>query len=179
MSHFPAKYKEPYLPNEFEWSSPWLFNSSVPIEPWTFPYNSSIRFNGTTHNLSAPLLHFEYDSKITWPLACYEETPGPASPTSYCVAGDGFVWGFSRTLLKVGLSVEVAWIILLYIIWLNAQYRSSLLRRGVDLGTLHRGMVNLVQVSPYLGKLPICSRKLPAIQYNIRAQNFGQRCQAR
>ena len=54
-----------------------------------------------------------------------------------CVSNEDFVWGFSSFLLLLGLIFEAAWVSTVYMVWLNANTRSVLRRRGFGLTHIH------------------------------------------
>ena len=57
---------------------------------------------------------------------------------TFCVASGGFVWGFASFVVYLGLIFEAIWVFLVYAAWLNANARSRLLRRGLNLGCVLR-----------------------------------------
>ena len=148
---------------------PWVFNSSVPRDPYIIPYNSSFTLSNTTYQVSAPLLRFSvlpdnYPAApdrllpnsigLTWSsdssIICHNGKLLPSgwlepdSGNLFCIGETGFVWGFSSLLVLIGLSLQLAWAIGLYLVWLNANLRSDLCRSGRNLGGVYRSATDLV-----------------------------------
>lgn len=155
---FPANHTKSYAQPESGNQKPWVFNALIAREPGVMPYNSSITINGSTYALPPPLLRFappwypsEYDTLqseySTYIQPCYNLELSPSIDSAvYCIADEGYIWGFSQYLLIVGLIAEIIWIWSLYIVWLNANVRSTLIKRGIGFSNIHRNMANFVQL---------------------------------
>ena len=160
---FPSTYNDSYTYASSGNQQLWEFDGSVPLGAGIIPYTSSITFAGHTYNLSAPVLPFaslsldDNENSLVMQYAsasllCHNSTPIMQDPDSfpmYCVTDQEFVWGFSSFLVTIGLSFEAAWVMMLYLVWLNANVRSVLLKRGINLGNLHKNMADLVRVLQY------------------------------
>ena len=47
-----------------------------------------------------------------------------------CISGQGYLWGFSRSLVLIGLLLEVVWCYVCITLYLLSRQRSELIRRG-------------------------------------------------
>ena len=63
---------------------------------------------------------------------------------SICVSDPSFVWGFSSLLAMLGFVFQLVWVLGLYIVWLNANLRSAMCKRGRKLDGVYRNATELV-----------------------------------
>jgi hypothetical protein len=106
------------------------------LDPLLNPPPAPVTINGTTYNLSAlsPPLNISdgyfniYDNKV------YNQSW--AENNYVCISGGQYAWGFSAWFLIISVTLHGLWCIFMYFIWLHAQHRSRLCRRGRRLGTL-------------------------------------------
>ena len=64
------------------------------------------------------------------PSYCYlNQTLSMSLPTQ-CIPESFFAWGFSSLLLYITISLQLAWMAGMYIVWLEANVNSQLVRRG-------------------------------------------------
>ncbi|MCJ1325757.1 hypothetical protein MMC10_002420 [Thelotrema lepadinum] len=147
---------------------PWLFNDSITENPGVIPYNSSISINNKTYSVDAPLLRFsnptaaklssratsgfsigiEYSSETS--ILCYN---GEVLPSGWleastgnllCIGQAGYTWGLSSTIVLTGLSLQLIWVLGLYVVWLNANLRSKLCKSRRKFDGVYRIAADLI-----------------------------------
>ncbi|EAQ88439.1 predicted protein [Chaetomium globosum CBS 148.51] len=125
---------------------------SVSSGPEVVPYNSTVWYNGTRIALRAPFLDLGSKS-CSWshPLLgeciCYDGRPLTEDfrldANKLCIGGDRYMWGFSRTLIFIGLSLEVIWCFVCLILLFLSTQQSSLVRHGRPTAGVTRTILDL------------------------------------
>lgn len=90
-------------------------------------YTTNITLNGTFYKFS------NYDPSLYWSRGyCYknQSLPENLSSMAYCFPESYFVWGFSSLLLYIICSLQIAWTVGMFIVWLDANINSQLCRTG-------------------------------------------------
>lgn len=90
---------------------------------------------------------------------CLEKTPLPPGFESSleCLARPYFVWGFSSILLYIVLSLQLVWILGMFIIWLDANIYSKLCRKGRRMHGSFRNALDLAEAIRELLGDDICA----------------------
>ncbi|KAK3293116.1 uncharacterized protein B0H64DRAFT_418961 [Chaetomium fimeti] len=114
-------------------------DASVPSGPEVIPYNSTVWYNETKIALDAPFLDVGFKN-CSWSLPllgeciCYKGKPLTEDfrhdVNKLCIGGDQYIWGFSRSLIFVGLFLETVWGFFCLILLLLSTQQSQLVRHG-------------------------------------------------
>jgi hypothetical protein len=97
-------------------------DTAIAPGPGIVPYNSTLWFNGTGYELSAPFLNA--DRACSWfgdPLGsclCYDDNPiytdwrtNLTGANMKCINdNNSYIWGFSSFICLIGLALEIWWI---------------------------------------------------------------------
>lgn len=123
-------------PGEMPYNSTlWPNGSAISLPPGQMPYNSTLWLNGSAISLPAPFIDFGHgcsSNNILGSLGnciCYKGKPISLDLLSegraICNTAPGYVWGFSRNLLRLGLAFEAAWMAccLICYLWLSRHGR--------------------------------------------------------
>ncbi|KAH6847772.1 hypothetical protein B0I37DRAFT_445965 [Chaetomium sp. MPI-CAGE-AT-0009] len=114
-------------------------DTSVPSTPDVIPYNSTVWYNGTKIALQAPFLDLgskscSWSGSLLGECICYEGKPLTEDfrldSNRLCIGSDQYMWGFSRSLLFIGLTLEAIWCFVCLILHLLSTQRSNLVRQG-------------------------------------------------
>lgn len=83
-------------------------------------HDTVYKFNNFT---PAGYYYMEYCYKNQW-------LPNDLKSMGYCLPESYFVWGFSSLLLYIICSLQIAWTVGMFIVWLDANINSQLCRTG-------------------------------------------------
>jgi hypothetical protein len=129
--------------------------------PEIVPYNSTLWYNGTSLQLSAPFLRF--DQTCSWfndPLGvcmCLKDTPiytdwrADSSGGNFKCINDSnsYIWGFASFISIIGLYMEIIWIFGCWLIWAEATRCSNLVNANrPGTGTIR----NIIDISGAIRK---------------------------
>ena len=116
-------------------------NDSIPTEPGIVPYNSTLWYAGEQHVLPAPFLPLSNSScaannalfSTLGVCVCYRGQPLTydwySNSNMSCISGQGYSWGFSGTLVAIGLLLEAVWVGICLGLWWDANLNSRLLKQ--------------------------------------------------
>lgn len=99
---------------------------SSEVEP-QWQYTTNVTLNDTFYKFN------NYDPAFEWyPEFCYKNQtlPFDMSSMAYCFPESYYVWGFSSLLLYIICSLQIAWTVGMFIVWLDANINSQLCRKG-------------------------------------------------
>ena len=133
----------------------YTLNASVPSGPGIIPYNSTLWFKNTSHPLDAPFLTFGPDCvdytgyRADGACLCFRRSPlkfdWASAENMVCMSGTGYSWGFSSFVVLLGLALEVAWVSICYMLWLDANLNSRLLRHRRSAYGVFRSSLDLAE----------------------------------
>jgi len=118
----------------------YTLNETILPSPGVIPYNSTFWYENISHPLSAPFLKPAFDCidytgyrrPLNGSCMCFRDTPlnfdWSAADNMFCMSGAGYSWGFSSFVTLFGLALELAWVSICYLLWLDANFNSRLLR---------------------------------------------------
>ncbi|KAI0899925.1 hypothetical protein F4806DRAFT_505994 [Annulohypoxylon nitens] len=122
-----------------QWSY-FVLNRSIPLSTGVIPYNSTIWFNSAPGQAMAPFLDIGYNCSGNTPWTslgnciCYKGTPiSPellSSEKAVCNTAPGYVWGFSSSLVRLGLILEAVWMACCFLSYLRLSLRGSLINKN-------------------------------------------------
>lgn len=113
--------------------------SGVSLSPGEMPYNSTLWLNGSAISLSAPFIDVGHGCSgnngfgSLGNCICYKGQPISldllGEERAICNTAPGYVWGFSSTLLRLGLAFEAAWMACCLICYLWLSLRGGLVTK--------------------------------------------------
>lgn len=113
--------------------------SGESLPPGEMPYNSTLWLNGSAISLSAPFINVGHGCSgnngfgSLGNCICYKGQPISldllGEERAICNTAPGYVWGFSSTLLRLGLAFEAAWMACCLICYLWLSLRGGLVSK--------------------------------------------------
>lgn len=148
---------------DFEDSNRWIhtrysLDPSITPGRGIVPYNSTFWYNKAEVEIDAPFLdvgsrctHHDTPLSALGACVCYRGEPVRRDSTLLspeniiCVSEQGYVWGFSSILTLVGMILEVIWCFICWILWVDANANSELLRHRRRTDGLLRHVLDLAE----------------------------------
>lgn len=123
--------------------------------------------NGQTYQLAAPL-SLSMRSCLNNQLL-----PDDLSLDSKCIARSYYVWGFSSIMLYIILSLQLAWTLGMFLIWLDANVYSELCRKGRKMRGSFRNALDLAEVVREVLGDELCAYSDDEISRNLNKSRTG------
>ncbi len=111
------------------------------------------------------------------PIYCYnnQSLPADLTPIAKCLPEPYFVWGWSSLLLFITLSLQLAWILGMFGVWLDANINSQLCRKGRKVRGYFRAAADISEaMSENLGD-EYCAYSNSEIAQELRKERNGLR----
>ena len=123
--------------------------TASPRPPWHNQYSSSMQYNFTS-NVTIMGQFYKFHNYMFMKgssyeaIYCYQNRSIPdLKDLAECLTQQYFVWGFSSLMVYVNLSLLIAWVIGMYLVWLDANIYSALCRSGRTLRSHFRAVADL------------------------------------